>query len=424
MNRAMDVRRTSVRVALIATGLVAIAYLVVAVGVVALFMQSQLAEIDAQLTGSVHFNRQPEEGEPYEAPAPRSPGGVPILAWRVEPDGSLLADTRNPFASLPPEARAVVRPATFSVDGHDVRLAGFTAPDGDRLILGQSLDPLYGSRATIVGAEIAIAPVLLLTVFLGAVAIGRRVAAPIEQARIRQLELTADASHELRTPLSVIEANTSLALREGRSADWYRTAFERVDRESKRMHRLVDDILWLARFDATQAAPASEPVDLATLARQAVDRFAAVAEARRLRLAVDVPGPSAVVNAPPEWLDRLLGVLVDNACKYSPEGGFVTISIDVHGGRASLAVDDSGPGIPEHERSRVFDRFHRATDTPGGAGLGLAIGDAIVRATHGRWSVGSSPSGGARMAVSWPLAFPGRRTAAGSAREHAGAEAG
>jgi len=181
------------------------------------------------------------------------------------------------------------------------------------------------------------------------------------------------------------------------------------------MHRLVDDMLWLARFDATQAAPASEPVDLGALARQTVDRFTVVAETRRLRLAVDAPAASAVVSAPPEWLDRLLGVLVDNACKYSPDGGVVAISIATHGGRASVTVDDSGPGIPEHDRERVFDRFHRGTDAAGGAGLGLAIGDAIVRATHGRWSVGRSPSGGTRMSVSWPLAFSGPRTATGTA---------
>ena len=82
------------------------------------------------------------------------------------------------------------------------------------------------------------------------------------------------------------------------------------------------------------------------------------------------------------------------------------------GGRVSLTVDISGPGIPDEERERIFDRFHRATDgEQGGAGLGLAIGDAIVRATGGKWSVGTSPAGGARMSVSWP------RAGAGDARE-------
>ncbi|HEY6058858.1 MAG TPA: HAMP domain-containing sensor histidine kinase, partial [Candidatus Limnocylindrales bacterium] len=243
----------------------------------------------------------------------------------------------------------------------------------------------------------------------GAVTIGRRVAAPIEAARRRQLDFTADASHELRTPLSVIEANTSLALAEDRDETWYQSAFERVDHESKRMRRLLDDMLWLARFDAAITPPGREPVDIGVLAGQTADRFAAVAETRRVRLTVHVPDEGLSVAAPPELLDRLLGVLLDNACKYVPEGGQVDLSVARDGSRVAVTVDDSGPGIPEAERTRVFDRFHRAevqTDRSGGsatgAGLGLAIADAIVRATGGRWQLGSAPAGGARFSVSWP----------------------
>ena len=223
------------------------------------------------------------------------------------------------------------------------------------------------------------------------------------------MEFTADASHELRTPLSVIEAQTSLALSQEREAPWYRAAFERVDRKSKRMRRLLDDLLWLARFDATHAPPNVEPVDLGILAGQAADRFGVVAEARNLVLEVTGQEGGAVVAAPPEWLDRLLGVLLDNACKYSPDGGTVRVTVATEGGKVRLIVDDSGPGIAEDQRERIFDRFHRAIEGPAGAGLGLAIADAIVRATGGRWQVGRSPTRGARMAVSWPPAFGGRR---------------
>ena len=121
------------------------------------------------------------------------------------------------------------------------------------------------------------------------------------------------------------------------------------------------------------------------------------------------------MTVPPEWLDRLLGVLLDNACKYSPGG-----RLRLRRGRQrerpdALTVDDSGPGIPVDERTRIFDRFHRATDRPGGAGLGLAIADAIVRATNGRWRIGASPAGGASMSVTWPRAFGGSTETASSA---------
>ena len=254
-------------------------------------------------------------------------------------------------------------------------------------------------------AELLIAPFLLGAVFLGALWIGRRVAAPIEASRRRQLDFTADASHELRTPLAVIEAQTSLALAGQRDVAWSRAAFERVDDEAKRMRRMLEDLLWLARFDASKRPVDVEPVDLAVMAGQAVDRFGPVAETRRLTIEVHAPPDGAVVAAPPEWLDRLLGVLLDNACKYAPDGGRVDVTVAIDGSRVALTVDDSGPGIPEGERTRIFDRFHRATDEAGGAGLGLAIADAIVRATGGRWRVASSPSGGARMGVSWTRAL-------------------
>src|SRR5205814_2275709 len=149
---------------------------------------------------------------------------------------------------------------------------------------------------------------------------------------------------------SVIEAQTSLALAQDRSEDWYRTAFVRVDTESKRMRRLVNDLMWLARFDATKGPPTSEPVDVGIVAAQAADRFAVVAESRRLQLGVRAQGENLVVRAPAEWLDRLLGVLIDNACKYAPEDGTVGVTVAADAGRIRLTVDDSGPGIPQEER--------------------------------------------------------------------------
>ena len=143
------------------------------------------------------------------------------------------------------------------------------------------------TESTLIVAEIGIGCALLIVVFLGAVAIGRRVALPIERARQRQLEFTADASHELRTPLSVIEAQATLALARGRDAAWDDAAFGRIDAELKRTRHLVDDMLWLARFDSTGGPAEAEPVDVMVLAAQTADRFGAVAEARKQTLTVD-----------------------------------------------------------------------------------------------------------------------------------------
>src|SRR5207245_2497631 len=132
---------------------------------------------------------------------------------------------------------------------------------------------------------------------------------------------------------------------------------------------------------------------------------ATLAEAAGIALTVHVPEDSAIVSAPPEWLDRLLGVLLDNAIKYSNRGGAVEVAVRAEGGRVHLVVDDSGPGIPPEERPRIFDRFHRASERAGGAGLGLAIADAVVRATQGHWEIGTSPARGASMAITWTRAL-------------------
>jgi signal transduction histidine kinase len=145
-------------------------------------------------------------------------------------------------------------------------------------------------------------------------------------------------------------------------------------------------------------------VDLVTLAQASADRFRAVGPA----VTADVGAGPALISAPPEWIDRLAGVLMDNACRYAGPDGQVRIGVQTQGSRVSLTVEDSGPGIPEAERSRLFDRFHRATERGPGAGLGLAIGDSIVRSTGGKWQVGDSPLGGARMTVSWRHSQPHR----------------
>ncbi len=409
------VRRQSIRVALAATAVVAVAYVLIGAGVVALSTRDLTSQLDARLMEA--FGRIPSSaqlpsgdgttggtGGPAVNPGrdPGRPFDAPVLIWRVAADGTATPlDSSSP--ALPADLTRVVGPQSAAIDGNDMRIAGRQVGSA-YVVVAQSTSQITDAQKTIVFGWLLIAPFLLGAVFVGAVIVGRRVAEPIEAAHRRPLDSTADASHELRTPLSVIEAHTSLALAQERDAGWYRTAFTKVERESQRMRRLLEDMLWLARFDAAAEPPPSGPIDLGVLVAQAVDRFGAVAETRHLRLAVHPPSEPIVVHASAELVDRLIGVLVDNACKYSPEGGAVEVSVGMEAGRAFVAVDDAGPGIPEEERPRIFDRFHRSVSTgtqPGGAGLGLAIGDAIVRATGGRWGIGSSPAGGARFTVSW-----------------------
>jgi signal transduction histidine kinase len=427
VNRRLDrVNVASLRVALISTGLVAFVYAIVAAVVVVVVTNNLTAQVDNHLAVSLaHYKVHPPLGTTASGLADVGQGGIdsPPLIWLAFAPGVLpppfidnQMTTIGDGTRLPEADTAVTtEPITTQVKGVDVRIVGaslgevavdtrfgvFQGPA--RLVVGYDVDSISQTRSSLVVTEAVAGVILLLLVFGVALIVGRRVGGPIELARQRQLEFTADASHELRTPLAVIEAQTSLALSLDRDPTWYRNAFQRVGSESKRIRRLVDDLLWLARVDTPQGRPAAEPVEVGVVVHQAAERFAAVAESRGMRLQVSVGLGPLVILGSSEWLDRLLGVLLDNAFKYAPQGGIVAVSVGVDGNRIRLVVEDSGPGIPDDERPKIFDRFHRAEAQGGyGSGLGLAIADAVVRYSHGRWEVNTSTLGGARMAVSWP----------------------
>ena len=328
--------------------------------------------------------------------------GAPLFLWLVSPRGQvtrLSLDAPPLPAGLRP---GTGWPVTKAIGGSFFRLVARRT--GSRwIVAGQSLAQNRHTESVLLGSEFAAAPLLLVAIFLGSLTIGLKALGPVEQSRRRQLEFTADASHELRTPLSVISAEADIALARPRSAAEYRGSLARIQGEGKRLRRIVEDLLWLARFDSQPPPPGDEPLDVATIADTCADRFRPVARARSITIAADTATPApALISAPPEWIDRLAGVLMDNACRYAGPDGSVRINVGAAAGRVSLSVEDSGPGIPEKERARLFDRFHRLADDGQGAGLGLAIADSIVRSTGGRWNVGDSASlGGTRMAVSW-----------------------
>jgi signal transduction histidine kinase len=434
VNRRLErVNVASLRVALISTGLVAVVYAIVAVMVVVFVTNNLTAQVDSHLAGSLQYYQQPDHrpsvttsgvGEP-------GPGGLqsPTLIWFTFPPGVLpFGATQISYigdrTALPSANIDVTDATTTQIKGVDVRIVGAslgvipvstpfgTVAGAARLVVGYNVDSISQTRSSLIVTEGVAGVGVLMLVFFGTLVVGRRVGAPIELARQRQLEFTADASHELRTPLAVIEAQTSLALSQDRDPGWYQNAFRRIGSESGRIRRLVDDLLWLARVDTPQGRPAAEPVEVGVIVSQAAERFGAVAESRDITLQLAIGMGPLVVMGSSEWLDRLLGVLLDNACKYAPKGGVVGVSVGVDGNRVRLTVDDSGPGIPEDERSKIFNRFHRVIDQGYGSGLGLAIADAVVRHTHGRWEVTTSPLGGARMVVSWARALAGSKDAA------------
>jgi signal transduction histidine kinase len=400
------------RVAAVTTAAIAVVY-VICVIVVNLVVSAHLtAQDDDHLGDRLNDLRgHPAEIGQQLSLAGSTPGDVyddaaPVASWLLGAGRRVIAHSPDAPA-LPAGLTAGARPGqavTATLGGSGAYRLKFGQSGAGILVVGQSVSGDYRIERWLLIGEFAAGPVLLVAMFAGSLLIGLRAQAPVEQSRRRQLEFTADASHELRTPLSVIRAETDLALAAPRAAASYRDTLLRVRGETERLGRLTEDMLWLARFDSQPPHQDEGPVDLVTMARACADRFRSVGPA----VSTDISVQAALVSAPPEWIDRLAGVLLDNACRYAGPDGKVRISVTVAGNRATLAVEDSGPGIPEDQRPRLFDRFSRATDRKSGAGLGLAIGHSVVSSTGGRWDVGDSPLGGARFAVTWRHVQPER----------------
>ncbi|MER6352480.1 ATP-binding protein [Streptomyces sp. NPDC001634] len=213
----------------------------------------------------------------------------------------------------------------------------------------------------------------------------------------RQRQFVADAAHELRSPLSSLHTQLEVAVRHPGSADW-RARGPALIEESERLSRLVDNLVGLARLDARPRLR-KRPVDLEEIV------FHEVSHARRrTALVIDQRAVSAArVNGDGDALGRVVCNLLDNAIRYAVER--IEVSLCVHDGSAGLVVADDGPGIPEADRSRVFDRFTRldgarARDT-GGSGLGLAIVHDVVAAHGGHIRIEDNAPG-ARIVVSIP----------------------
>ncbi len=408
MNHAGAHRRHAVRVAAIATLIVMLGYLLAAVVLNLVVTNHLVGTTDARLSDHLHDARHQEislsqdnsNGQPTDL------DDAPLFLWSISPAGIVTPLTTG--APRLPTKTWGSGPVTLGLGASTFRFDA-VHDGGTTIVAGQSLASASKVQSTLLAAELVFGVILAVAVFSGATIVGLRASAPSEQVRRRQAEFTADASHELRTPISVIDAEVDLALARPRDPEAYRSVLERVREESARLRRIVEDLLWLARVDS-QSGPAevTEVTDVAGVSEACVQRFAALAAAHGVTMTTERVGGPFVVHAQRNLIDRLAGVLIDNACKFAGHGGQVEVSVRGSGNRVDLRVDDSGPGIPEDQRDAVFDRFHRATESVAGTGLGLAIADSVVRSTQGSWAIGVSELGGARMEVSWRKAAPRR----------------
>ncbi len=221
-------------------------------------------------------------------------------------------------------------------------------------------------------------------------------------------DFLANAAHELRTPLAAIRSTVEVALNSNRSQEEYQERLADVIEECTQLEVLVGQLLLLAEAESDGMLASGQRVDLSALTSKALTMFQAIAENRDLVLD-DRITPGVYVEGNSHHLRHVANNLLDNALKFTPSGGRVTISLARIDSQAVLRVTDTGPGIPPADLPYVFDRFFRGDrarrhqGAPGGTGLGLSIGQAVAKAHGGRIFAESGPAGGTTITLRLPL---------------------
>ncbi|HZP86750.1 MAG TPA: ATP-binding protein [Burkholderiales bacterium] len=216
-----------------------------------------------------------------------------------------------------------------------------------------------------------------------------------------QRRFTADAAHELRTPLTAVKLQFQL-LERAPSDGQRQEAVENLKAGIERAIHLVNQLLTLARLEPDASRTAQGPVSLTSIAQQVATDFEPIAASKRIALSWGGCA-TAQVQGNEEQLRTLLNNVVDNALRYTPPGGKVQLSLSSDAQQVRFEVDDSGPGIPQDERGRVFDRFYRlAGSGVPGSGLGLSIAGHIAQAHGATIELNDSPLGGLRVSITFP----------------------
>jgi heavy metal sensor kinase len=231
--------------------------------------------------------------------------------------------------------------------------------------------------------------------------------ARLESAFRRIAQFTADASHELRTPVAVMRTSAEIALRKPRTEAEYRETLSQILRETDRISQLIENLLGLARADSGAALMHLETADMSGILAEACEKSKVLANEKGVALTRNGPSGPVWVEAHAPSIERLFLIVLDNAVKYTPTGGRVDVKLARDDGFAVAEIRDSGIGIAPDDMPHIFDRFYRADRArnrePGGAGLGLAIGQWIAQAHGGEIRVESEMAKGSSFKVRLPV---------------------
>jgi heavy metal sensor kinase len=361
-----------------------------------------------------------------------------------------IHDTGLPFPSSPPSpGKTVFLDKNLDRGRYYISHRGVLGPDGPLVVqvagslaqndheLGELLAVLWLAGPLALGSALAggyflarraLAPVDRMTAEAGAITaahLDRRLhvgqhadeldrlaltlngmIARLERSFAETRRFTADAAHELRTPLAVIHNAAEVALSGPHDAERNRRFFEDILEEEERLKKLTEQLLFLCREDAGLLHEVRQPVSLEMLVRQAAEPMGELAAASGVTLAVGDLSACRIAGDP-DGLRRLLFNLLDNAIKYTPEGGRVEVTTQCQNGTARLIVSDTGIGIPSEHIPHVFERFYRVDPArsrdAGGIGLGLSICRVIAEGHGGTIRLESREGNGTKVVVNLPL---------------------
>ncbi len=230
--------------------------------------------------------------------------------------------------------------------------------------------------------------------------------ARIEASLERISRFSADASHELRTPITVMRTRTELALRRSRTSAENQHTLEQLHRELMHTSDLLDNLMFLARTDSDAEHLRMVPTNIKDVLQDVLAQALPMADAKHVTLDAELPQQPIWIAGDHQLLQRLFLILVDNAVKYTPSSGQVSIRFGAENGMIVISVIDSGIGISNEDLPHIFDRFYRADKARsremGGAGLGLSIGRWIAEAHGGSVVAESQPATGSTFKVALP----------------------
>jgi signal transduction histidine kinase len=408
------------RLSMAYVGILALILVLFGTIVVAVFSQQATAQQDELLRqkAEAEMNSAVNGTETYAIVGATAEYDIAVVA--VPPDASVEANVLEtassgsslglPFGELARQAEQEGSMLAATVDGPDgpVRVVSVPLLDSGEttaiIQAAQSRRVVWEIVNRLVLILVSVGLLALLLAGVGGLFVSRRAMRPVRSAFHRQRAFVADASHELKTPLTLIKLNAEMVVQEPTSPR-NRKVIEDQLSEIDRMNTLVSDLLVLARLDADKLDVSRDTFDLAKILAETADRFILRAAEKEILLDIEVPGELAALGDP-RRTGQILATLLDNAVRFTPSGGRVTVVGSSDDGRVQASVTDTGPGISSEHLPHVFERFYRADTarkrSSGGTGLGLAIARDLATTQGGDVVVKNSRSGGASFTLSLP----------------------